>query len=77
MFARYIIETLCFCFVLFCFFCFFKTFILKGLQEFVLTRVSKLTWFITVKKKPNKQTKTKNTHTHTHTHTSDDSGECQ
>ena len=42
---------------------------MKGLQEFVLIRVSKLTWFITVKK--NKQTK------NTHTHTSDDSGESQ
>ena len=43
---------------------------MKGLQEFVLIRVSKLTWFITVKNiKTNKQK--------THTHTSDDSGESQ
>ena len=42
---------------------------MKGLQEFVLIRVAKLTWFITVKKKTNKQK--------THTHTSDDSGESQ
>ena len=41
---------------------------MKGLQEFVLIRVSKLTWFITVKKK---QTNKK------YTHTSDDSGESQ